>query len=273
MQDNQTYCSYHGKFINSRLVKGLTLAEAMYAPNLKLPGHSHRHAGFCLILQGSYNESYGRTLLECKPSYVKFQPAGEIHSDLYGNENVHSFIIELEHTWLTHMGVNSLVGNNPVVFHSSSIGWLMMKLRKEFHSMDAEAPFVIEGLVLELIAETSRNRAKISKDNHPRWLRQAKEYLDEQFSEPLTLSVIAELVGVHPVYLANSFKQHFQYSIGEYLRRRRVEFACHKIATSKDSLVDIALEAGFANQSHFSRIFKQSTGISPARYRAACRIS
>ncbi len=271
MKKNRNHSSYHGEFINNRFVKGLFLAETLYAPNLKLHNHSHPNAGFCLILQGGYTESYDRTLLECKQSYVKFQPAGEMHSDLYGNKSVHSFIIELELSWLNQMGANYLVGNNPVIFRNNSMAWLMMRLRKEFHSMDAEAPLVIEGLVLELIAEASRNRTRVSDDKQPRWLRQAKEFIDERYFEPLTLSVIAELVGVHPVYLANSFKQHYQSSIGEYLRLRRVELASHKISTSKDSLVNIALAAGFSNQSHFSRIFKQVTGMSPAQYRAACR--
>ena len=273
MKDQHTYSKYHAEFINSRVVKDLSLAEAIYAPQLALPKHSHRHAGFCLILQGEYTESYGRTLLECKPSSVKFQPAGEVHSDLYGREKVYSFIVELESKWLTRMDAHGLVGDGPMVFRDSSIAWLMMRLRKEFHSLDEEAPLAIEGLVLELIAITSRNRKVISKENHLRWLQQAKEFLDESFSQPLTLSVIAEAVGVHPVYLAHSFRLHYQCSVGEYLRRRRVEFACHKISTSKYSLVNIALAAGFSNQSHFSRIFKQVTGMTPATYRAGSRPS
>lgn len=269
MKKNRNHSSYHGEFINSRFVKGLFLAEALYAPNLKLHKHSHPNAGFCLIICGAYTESYERTSLECKQSYIKFQPAGEDHSDLYGNKSVHSFIIELELSWLNQMGANYLVGDNPVIFRNNSMAWLMMRLRKEFHSTDAAAPLVIEGLVLELIAEASRNRTKVLADKRPRWLRQAKEFIDEHYFEPLTLSAIAESVGVHPVYLANSFRRHYRCSIGEYLRQRRIESACHKISISKDSLVEIALASGFSNQSHFSRIFKQITGMSPAQYRAA----
>jgi AraC family transcriptional regulator len=271
MKDNNTYCSYHGEFINSRVVRGLPLAEAVYAPNLVLPKHSHPHACFCLILQGEYTESYGRTLLECKPLSVKFQPAGEVHSDLYGRDRVYSFIVELKSEWLTRTDAYGFVDDGPMVFRGNSMAWLMMRLRKEFHSADEEAPLAIEALMLELIATTSRNRKVILKENHLRWLQQAKEFLDDSFSQTVTLSAIAESVGVHPVYLAHSFRKHYQCSIGEYLRRRRVEFACHKISTSKDSLINIALAAGFSNQSHFSRIFKRVTGMSPSQYRAKSR--
>jgi AraC family transcriptional regulator len=277
MKENRYYSNYHGKFINNRVVKGLSLGEAVYAPHLRLSKHSHRNPGFCLILQGEYVESYDGASLDCQPLNVKFQPAGEAHTDFYGNTTVRSFIVELESGWLKRTGADVLVGNSPLVFRNNSLTWLMTKLRKEFHSADVEASLAIEGLALELIAETSRNRAKFSGKNsfsgEPRWLRQAKELLDEQFSESLTLSVVADAVGVHPVYLANSFRRHYQRSVGEYLRERRIEFASRRVSDSKDSIADIALSAGFSNQAHFSRVFKQITGMSPARYRAVCRIS
>lgn len=273
MKDGQGFSNYHGEFINSRVVKGLLLAETVYASKLELPKHSHRHGGFCLILQGKYTESYGKTLLECEPSSVKFQPPGEEHSDVYGDETVRSFIIELQSEWLTRMGASALLGTSPLVHKSSSLAWLMTRLRAEFQSEEDESPLLIEGLVLELIAETCRSRRMLSEGKPPLWLRQAKEFIDEQFSHPLTLSLIAKFVGVHPVYLASSFRRYYHQSIGEYMRRRRVEFACHRIHTSDDPLAEVALAAGFANQSHFTQTFKRITGMSPAKYRAARRPS
>lgn len=57
MKENHTHCSYHGELIKSRVVRDLPLVEAVYSPNLELPSHSHRHAGFCLVLKGGYTES------------------------------------------------------------------------------------------------------------------------------------------------------------------------------------------------------------------------
>lgn len=267
MKRNPTYFNHPNQCIDFSYIKGVSLAEAIYAPNLELPKHLHHNAGFCLTLRGSYIESEGNRVLECQPSDVKFNPAGDEHSNRYGSENVRVFVIELKKEWLARTGARNFVGNSPGVFRNNSIAWLMMKLRKEFHSRDLEASLAIEGIMLEIIAETSRNWAKFAEDKCPRWLSQAKEFIDDCFYEPLTLSIIAETVGVHPVYLANTFKRHYQCSIGEYLRRRRIEFASQKLSTSKDELVDIALASGFSNQSHFSRIFKQVTGLTPLRYR------
>lgn len=277
MNDNRNYCNYHGKFINNRIIKDLTLSEAVYAPDSILSDHLHRNPSFCLVLQGGYVESYGKISLNCQPFKIKFQPAGEPHSDFYGKKTVRSFIIELESEWLARTGADALVGNIPFVFRNNSLTWLMMKLRQELHSSDVEASFATEGLVLELIAETSRSKVKLLESEfsggEPQWLKRAKELLDDQFSESLTLSAIAAEAGVHPVYLASSFRRHYGCSVGEYLRRRRVEFAGRLISNSYDSLADIALSAGFSNQAHFFRIFKQMTGMSPARFRAANRVS
>jgi AraC family transcriptional regulator len=183
------------------------------------------------------------------------------------------FIVELEEDWLARTGAGVLVEDGPRVFDDGQTAWLMARLRREFRLTDAEAALTIEGLVLELIAGTSRRRKLAAEDRQARWLRQAREFLDDSFSQPLTLSVIAQAVGVHPVYLANSFRRHYQCSVGEYLRRRRVEFACHRLSASKDSLTNVALAAGFSSHSHFSRTFKRVTGMTPAQYKAALGVS
>ncbi len=260
---------YHASSIKFRVVRELPLAEAEYAANRALPKHAHHHAGFCLVLKGRYTESYGKTALELKPSRVKFQPAGELHSDVYGGERVHCFFVELEREWLTRMCASAFVGNDPMVYHQSDVAWTMMKLRQEFRSMDNESPLIIEGLVLDLVAQTSRRRKSDLPENQVKWLRQARELINDEFCLPLTLSAVAKSVGVHPIYLANSFRRCYGCTVGEHLRRRRVEFACSRIATSNDSLAEVALASGFSNQSHFSRIFRKVTGWTPASYRAA----
>ncbi len=146
MDEARVYRNYHGEFINSRIVNGLRLADAVYASKLELPRHSHRHGGFCLVLPGGYTESYGKTSLECRPSSVKFQPAGEEHTDVYGGEAVRCFILELDTDWLSRVGASALVGNTPMVHKSGALAGLMTRLRAEFHSADAESPLLIEGL-------------------------------------------------------------------------------------------------------------------------------
>ena len=54
---------------------------------------------------------------------------------------------------------------------------------------------------------------------------------------------------------------------GEYVRRQRIALACRSLAESDMPLADVAIEAGFADQSHFTRTFKRQLGVTPAAYR------
>ncbi len=60
-------------------------------------------------------------------------------------------------------------------------------------------------------------------------------------------------------------------SVGEYVRRRRLEYVRRKLVDLELPLAQIAIDAGFADQSHLTRIFKRFTGMTPGRYRTFLR--
>lgn len=76
---------------------------------------------------------------------------------------------------------------------------------------------------------------------------------------------------MNPVYLARAFRKRYGCLPAEYVRRLRVEAASEALARSGRPLAQVALEAGFTDQSHFSRQFRRLTGMSPGRYRACQR--
>ncbi|MDT4898528.1 MAG: AraC family transcriptional regulator [Acidobacteriota bacterium] len=264
---------HNGEIIDSKLIAGFHLTETAYAPRVKVPSHSHRYACFCFVLQGTYTETYRGKTIECRPSHLVFRPAEEMHADHFGDRGVRCFIIEVETQWLMSLRERSIGMDKPASFQSVSLAWLAMKLRSESRQADAFTSLAVEGLMLEMCAEIARRSSKTSERQPPRWLNQAKEILHENFTEQMTLSDIAESVGVHPVYLAGVFRQHYHCTIGEYVRRLRIEFASRELARTAAPLIDIALASGFAHQSHFSRTFKRLTGLTPAQYRAATRSS
>lgn len=264
---------YHGEAINRRTVAGLLLSEITYTPQLELPKHTHEHAGFCLVLQGTYDEKYDGKTLACKPQTVTFSPAGEKHSNQFDRAGSHCFVIDIEPRWLQGMCEGELKLDSPSEFSGGCLPWLATRLYREFCESDAASRLVIEGLALEMIAETARRCARTRTHKSPRWLQQTKEILHAQFSEHLSLSVLSATVGVHPVYLASGFRRCYGSTVGEYLRRLRIEYACREIRLSASSLIEIALGAGFSSQSHFSRTFKRLTGMTPAEYRSTSRKS
>ena len=138
--------------------------------------------------------------------------------------------------------------------------------------MDSASPLAIEGLVLELVADLSRRLSRISERRPARWLKRARDILHAHPSETIRLNDVARAVEIHPVHLAREFRKAYGCTLGEYLRGLRIELCCARLASCDDSLVEIALTAGFSSQSHFSRVFKRHTGITPTEYRSSYRI-
>lgn len=256
-------CLY-GNVTEINKIAGLTLTETTYVSRLKLARHSHEFAYFCFVLDGNFTENYERRTRSCKPASLIFHPPDESHSDDFHTE-ARCFNVQMDNFWLDRVRQFSKITDCSAEFQGGVTSRLAMKIYRKFRVFDNLSALAIEGLALELIAEASRHSAKENKI--PRWLKTAQEMLRERFSERLNITHIAETVGVHPAHLAREFRRFHRCTIGDYLRQLRIEFACRTISNSNAPLSEVALSAGFFDQSHFARIFKQQTGLTPGQYR------
>lgn len=250
------------------------MTEVAYSPRSRLSPHSHENAHFCFVVDGSYTESNKRQEIECKPLTLTFRPAGEIHEDKFHNQDVRVFTIEIPPRWIERLRQDSIRLEHSINFQSGAAATrLSERIFRETRHTDFASALIVEGLTLEIMAETARHSARGPERKIPLWLERARELLDARFAENLTLDEIAAAVGVHPVHLASVFRQKYQCTVGEYVRRLRIDFACREIRKENLPLSMIALEAGFANQGHFSSTFKRHTGLTPAAYRKFSRRS
>lgn len=98
-------------------------------------------------------------------------------------------------------------------------------------------------------------------------LSQATEYIRAHLGENLSLSEVANELEMSQYYFCRLFKQSTGISPHQYLIRQRVEQAKHLLKNPERSIIWIALECGFANQSHFAKCFRQHTGMNPNQFR------
>jgi AraC family transcriptional regulator len=98
-------------------------------------------------------------------------------------------------------------------------------------------------------------------------LRQVRDYIQSNLDAPLSLAELAALVQMHPHYFASLFKQSTGVSPYRYILKHRIDRAQSYLAQPNLSIVEICLLVGFQNQSHFTRVFRQHTGITPKVYR------
>jgi AraC family transcriptional regulator len=147
----------------------------------------------------------------------------------------------------------------------------MTRLYGEFRSLQSGSSLVIEALATEIAVEASRRKTVSQERRPPLWLQKVTDLLNDRFAESPSLTQMAASVGVHPVHLARTFRQFHHCTVGEYVRRLRIEFACRRITESSSTLVEIALAAGFSDQSQFCHAFKRAIGMTPAQFRSEIR--
>lgn len=260
---------FYGAVRSRRQLAGLTLAETSYEPGVRVPSHAHENALCCLVLRGAFTERRGARSVVCEPDTIIFHPWDVPHAHDFHASGGGLFTVILGAGWrdrLGEVGAGRLA--SPIAVHRSRASWIARHLYEELHRDDTASALAAEGLALAVLAELVRpDTAGHYHDPGPRWLRQAEELLRARFLASVGLAEVAHAVGVHPVHLARTFRRHFGCTMGEYVRRLRIEFATRALLTSDVPLAAVAQAAGFADQGHFTRAFKAATGYTPGAYR------
>ncbi len=262
---------FYGQTLRSRKIASFELSERVYSPGYQTPKHMHKQALFCFVMAGGYTETYGSRTRECRASTLLFHPPQELHAERFHETGGRSFIVEIAPAWLSQVRAQMNVAETSSDFHGDTFEMLSRKLYREFSNTDLAAPLIIEGVLMEMLGETVRHGAAQPSRQAPRWLQLAREQLHARFTENLTLADLAQNVGVHPVHLAQTFNKTYRCTVGDYVRRLRIEYACQELAATSRPIVEIALAAGFCDQSHFTRTFKRFVGAAPSRYRESLR--
>jgi len=94
-----------------------------------------------------------------------------------------------------------------------------------------------------------------------------KDYLDKNYTEPITLESLSEMVYVSKCYLSHMFKEQTGISPIKYLTQRRIESACSLLKETDMSVKEVSRTVGYENPLYFSQVFKNVMNVSPLDYR------
>src|SRR5712692_2369588 len=255
MRDSLREPGFYGATLKTRALGDFTITERSYPARFSTPAHVHERSLFCVVLDGSYEEVNGGRSHECTSSTILFHAAHEEHLERFGHAGGRSLIVEIEPEWYDRVREVAPDGVRTAVFDGGALRMTGAKLYREFLSGDDASRLIIEGLLLEISGEFLRVR-RCDGQRPPKWLDDVRDYVEANFSRRITLASIGKAANAHPVHVAQTFRRFHQCTIGEYLRRVRIEFACRELANSDSPLAGIAAQAGFADQSHFNRTFK-----------------
>jgi AraC family transcriptional regulator len=252
-----------GRSLRTTTVGDLTLTNVRYTRGAAR--HHHQRAYFSLIRRGEYDETFGRRTRVCRPGLLVFHPAGESHAQVLRTEAVAAVNLEIGPDWLQHMVDAGLPIDQSLECEHPDVIDAVERLTGDAAARGGSA-LIVEGLAADFVARLARTPAR-GEQAMPRWVRDVRDRVAAEAARPPRLSALAVDAGVHPLYLAQAFRRFAGCSLGEYARRHRLEHARRLVAAGHLPLVEIASEAGFADQSHFTRTFKRFTGLTPRQYR------
>ena len=235
------------------------LTEATHSAGQTLPFHAHRAVNLTLVIRGSFLERWESGEVRCGPGTVLLKHACQPHSNRYGAEGAD--VLHLEPSDPSSLAARSLATlfERPTRLRVELSGPVPQIVRRQTH--DASAQRLVE--------------ARLARPGQvprvPSWLTRIRLSILQSTDSRMSLGVLARASGVSRVRLSRSFSAYFGCSVGEFVRRARIERAAQLLLASRMSQAEIASACGFADQAHLCRLFVRRMGRSPGRYRSAYR--
>jgi AraC family transcriptional regulator len=255
---------FYGTTNETIRLDGLTLTDTEYTHE-KVDWHYHENAYFTLILEGRVIEGNKKETYHCDAGSLLFHNWQESHYNVKPNGFTRGFHIELEHNWLSKYEISNAGIQGNINLADPYAKMLMYNLFRESKLDQHNGTLAIDMLLIELFSLMNNIQVSSEKKN-PVWVKQIRELLNNA-PENLSLTDIAKILNIHPVHLSRDFAKYFNCRLGDYRRVIKVEHALTLLPKTELSLTEIALQCGFADQSHFIRSFKSLQHLSPLQYR------
>lgn len=251
--------------LRRRLVTdGVELSESSYESREAIPSHYHARPQVCLVLEGAYEEHYGGATLSGEAGTTLFHAPGEIHENRFSEHGGICFHVDLDPELLPAEASEGAALETGFSRRTSP-SWHAFLLRTELYEPDDVTSLAVEEAALDLFAHVL-SVPGLAAAPAPSWLKGVRERVHEEFRDPPTLAALAEQAGVHRVTVAQAFRRHFRCTAGEYVRQRRVEVAAAQLLDPGARLSEVAYYAGFADQPHFTRMFRRLVGTTPGAF-------
>jgi AraC family transcriptional regulator len=219
-----------------------------------------------VVIDGAVCKSFRHSTSTLARGSFMSIPAGATHSSVFAGDGCH--VVILRQVGEGARLLPTLRACTKVAAEASALlGWQIVK---ELESRDACSPLALEGLALELLACTGRAGTSDGGGDLG-WLPTVRDLLHDSTPRSVSLHELGTAVGRHPAQVARAFRRAHGVSVAAYARTLRLEWATIAVATTDDPIARIALDAGFADQSHFTRSFRRYHGLTPGRYRELVR--
>jgi AraC family transcriptional regulator len=260
---------FYGRFDARCDVAGFSMArmQALQSEHRVEP-HEHEDGHFIVVLEGRYRSSARGAAALLGPGAVLWNPPGTRHVDTFAGVGGRFLALSVkagqaQALGLAEGGARRLLGAP----RQTALGLAVQPM-----SLDLGGLLDVEDACRQLCVLTRAgpgrgDGAEGADAREPAWLRLCMEQLVDECEQPLRLAALARAAGVHPVSLARAFRRHYGISPGQLQRRAQLNRAAQRLREGQ-SIANVATQSGFADQSHFTRLFRAEYRCTPAAWRA-----
>lgn len=223
--------------------------------------HHHNRAQLTIQLAGVLEERIGQQEYLSHRAMVGYKPAGAIHADRWGAAGALLFTI------------NARDEDARTLFGAREAGWHKARCAVELTELIAALPHASADKISEILPDIVALSGAVELPNPPpenaapTWLLRIFEALCD---DPVgnSISALSEAEGVHRIHLARSFRRYFGVTPSKFRQGQMAARLAAILPRQELSLADCALEIGFFDQSHATRVLRNETGFSPANLRS-----
>ncbi|RQO46185.1 AraC family transcriptional regulator [Pseudomonas sp. KBW05] len=243
--------------------------------------HAHEHFSIGAVTAGRSYYHYGADTFEICAGTVVLMNPGDVHAcNPIQGEPWSYQMLYIDTPWLTdlqhQLGFSTDQGyrpfNTPYIQDETLYSGLLELYRI---LVDRQAEYLQKQSALvsyfsEVQQRLNPAQAPLREVNHK--LERAAEYIREHCTQALKLEDICQAAELSPSYLIRAFKQYCGFTPHAFMVNQRIQFARTQLRQG-ELIADVALAAGFADQAHFQRTFKQHFAATPGQYREVLKPS
>lgn len=248
------------------LAPGVVIEETTYAAGHRYPYHCDEQSRISVVLRGSLREEACGEDVYASAASVVVKPGDAQHRDTFGPDGAHLLSIVVPDRWVRDDTRTTGALGRWRWHHAGPVGAAALHLVRSVREDEDTEPDVWALLAAVSEAEVAADAGPIAP-----WVLRARERLDDEVADAPSIAALAADADVHPVSLARAFRRAFGCSPSVYRRRRRVREAAARLSSTDVPAASVALDAGFADQSHMCRDLQTELGLSPGRARALLR--
>lgn len=254
--------NYFGRVAWLREFGAITLAETHYAANTTVPNHRREFPGFFMPLRGAFELVRGSSRSRIWRGRASYHNPEDVSSLRVLTPGARGFNVEVREGWTAAFAALP----ERITLRGSKIPLILAQLHRELRVQDAASALAVQGLVLQAMAELTRE-VQTSSSKPPLWLRQAVGFLADNVGDRVDMKHLAAVAGIGARDVMKGFKRFFNRTPAEYLRCHRIAMARQRLVETGESIAQVANDLGFYDQAHFCHEFKKATGCSPTEYR------